>query len=348
MKLDNVFTVGVPASQAWSVLTDLELIAPCMPGAALTGVNDGVYTGKVKIKVGPITAEYAGTAQFTEKDDASYRAVIDARGRDTRGNGNATAVISAELRPDGDSTVVIVTTDLTIAGRIAQFGSGMIKEVSATLLGQFVTCLEAKLGAGLPVATSAFARAEPETASATGTEGVAPAAAGLATTSEPNGETPAASTPATVVPAATAGLATTAGPAATADLASAVGVAATAGTAGPAEPATTPGLAAAAGPSDTADPVAANPASAEPATTVGLAAAAGPSDTADRVAAGPATAGHAAVGFSATAGAGAELAAEPVPIDLVGLAGEAITKRLAPAVLGLVMLALVIYLTVRW
>ena len=77
MKLDNEFTVGVPVSQAWGVLTDLELIAPCMPGAALTGVNDGVYTGKVKIKVGPVTAEYSGTAQFTEKDDAGYRAVIE-------------------------------------------------------------------------------------------------------------------------------------------------------------------------------------------------------------------------------------------------------------------------------
>jgi carbon monoxide dehydrogenase subunit G len=146
MKLDNVFTVGVPVSQAWAVLTDLELIAPCMPGAALTGVNDGVYTGKVKIKVGPVTAEYAGTAQFTEKDADSYRAVIDARGRDSRGNGNANAVISAQLLADGDRTTVAVTTDLTIAGRIAQFGSGMIKEVSAKLLGQFVTCLEAKLG----------------------------------------------------------------------------------------------------------------------------------------------------------------------------------------------------------
>ena len=110
MKLDNEFTVGVPVNQAWAVLTALELIAPCMPGAQLTGVNDGVYTGKVKIKVGPVTAEYAGTAKFTEKDEATHRAVIDARGRDSRGNGNATAVISAQLRADGDSTVVNVTS----------------------------------------------------------------------------------------------------------------------------------------------------------------------------------------------------------------------------------------------
>jgi len=151
MKLDNEFTVGVPVGEAWAVLTDLEMIAPCMPGAQLTGVNDGVYTGKVKIKVGPVTAEYSGTARFAEKDEQTYRAVIDARGRDSRGNGNASAVISAQLLAVGESTRVTVTTDLTIAGRIAQFGSGMIKEVSAKLLGQFTQCLEGRLGGDLGV-----------------------------------------------------------------------------------------------------------------------------------------------------------------------------------------------------
>ncbi len=185
MKLDNEFTVGVPVSQAWDVLTDLEVIAPCMPGAQLTGVNDGVYTGKVKIKVGPVTAEYSGTARFTEKDDASHSAVIDARGRDTRGNGNATAVISAQLRADGDNTVVNVTTDLTIAGRIAQFGSGMIKEVSAKLLGQFVQCLEGKLGGDLP-----------------GAGVVRPLAANTAAASTAAGNTAAASTAAASTAAA--------------------------------------------------------------------------------------------------------------------------------------------------
>jgi carbon monoxide dehydrogenase subunit G len=152
MKLDNEFAVGIPIDQAWLVLTDLERIAPCMPGAQLTGVEDGIYSGKVKIKVGPVTAEYAGTAKFAEKDDSAYRAVIDARGRDSRGQGNATAIISAQLRSDGASTVVTVSTDLSIAGRIAQFGSGMIKEVSAKLLTQFVECLEATLNAAPDVA----------------------------------------------------------------------------------------------------------------------------------------------------------------------------------------------------
>jgi carbon monoxide dehydrogenase subunit G len=173
MKLDNEFTVGVPVGEAWGVLTDLELIAPCMPGAQLTGLTDGVYTGKVKIKVGPVTAEYAGTARFAEKDEETYRAVIDARGRDSRGNGNATAVISAQLLPDGERTRVTVTTDLTIAGRVAQFGSGMIKEVSAKLLGQFVECLEGRLGGGL-AAMNEFSAAP---AVASGTAGPASAAA---------------------------------------------------------------------------------------------------------------------------------------------------------------------------
>jgi carbon monoxide dehydrogenase subunit G len=169
MKLDNEFTVGVPIGEAWEVLTDLEMIAPCMPGAQLTGVNDGVYTGKVKIKVGPVSAEYAGTARFAEKDPETYRAVIDARGRDSRGNGNATAVISAQLLPEGESTRVTVSTDLTIAGRIAQFGSGMIKEVSAKLLGQFTDCLERRLGGESDLAAAP--------ASALGTPLSAPAAA---------------------------------------------------------------------------------------------------------------------------------------------------------------------------
>ena len=160
MQLDNEFTVSVPIEQAWAVLTDLELIAPCMPGAQLTGVNDGVYTGRVKIKVGPVTAEYAGTAQFTEKDGAAYLAVIDARGRDSRGQGNATAVISAQLQSQESGTVVTVHTDLSIAGRIAQFGSGMIKEVSAKLLTQFVQCLEQKLNAA-GAAPAAGGGAEP-------------------------------------------------------------------------------------------------------------------------------------------------------------------------------------------
>ncbi|WP_319460234.1 SRPBCC family protein [Micromonospora sp. RTP1Z1] len=147
MKITNEFAVNTPIERAWAVLTDLEGIAPCLPGAQLTGVDGDVYRGKVKVKVGPVISEFAGTAQFVEKDDAQYRGVIDAKGRDARSAGNAVALVAAQLRRDGDRTLVSVDTDLRISGRLAQFGGGMIKEVSGKLLAQFVTNLEAKLAA---------------------------------------------------------------------------------------------------------------------------------------------------------------------------------------------------------
>jgi carbon monoxide dehydrogenase subunit G len=178
MKIDNEFTVSAPIDRAWETLTDLEGIAPCMPGAQLTGREGDVYNGKVKIKVGPVTSEYAGTASFIEKDDAAHHAVIDAKGRDSRGAGNAAATITADLSADGDRTKVTVSTDLKITGKIAQFGSGMIQEVSKKLLGQFVDCLESKLTtpAAEPVAEPA-----PATAAATEPAPVAetPVAAGV-------------------------------------------------------------------------------------------------------------------------------------------------------------------------
>jgi carbon monoxide dehydrogenase subunit G len=147
MKITNEFTVHTPVERAWAVLTDLEGIAPCLPGAQLTGVEGDTYSGKVKVKVGPVVSDFAGTARFVEKDDEARRAVIDAKGRDSRSAGNASAVVTARLRADGDRTLVNVDTDLKISGKLAQFGSGMIKEVSGKLLGQFVTNLEAKLAA---------------------------------------------------------------------------------------------------------------------------------------------------------------------------------------------------------
>src|ERR1700722_18314343 len=175
MQIDNEFSVGVPIDRAWEVLTDLEGIAPCLPGAQLTGVNDGVYTGKVKIKVGPVTSEYAGTAKFTEKDGAAHRAVIDARGKDSRGAGTAAAVIHAQLRADGDQTIVSVNTDLSITGRVAQFGSGMIKEISAKLLGQFAQNLEAKLLTPQPADTTAASAPADATAAPAAPPGAPPA-----------------------------------------------------------------------------------------------------------------------------------------------------------------------------
>src|SRR3954466_4404860 len=150
MKITNEFTVHTPIERAWQVLTDLEGIAPCMPGAQLTGVAGARDRGKVKVKVGPVISEFTGTARFTEKDEAGHRAVIDAKGRDARSAGNAAALVTAVLTADGDRTQVSVDTDLKISGKLAQFGSGMIKEVSGKLLAQFVNNLEAKLAAEQP------------------------------------------------------------------------------------------------------------------------------------------------------------------------------------------------------
>jgi uncharacterized protein len=145
MELTNDFRVGVPVERAWAVLTDVELIAPCMPGAQLQEVEGDEYRGIVKVKVGPITAQYKGAARFVERDDAVHKAVLRAEGRDTRGQGNANATITATLTPDGDGTAVTVATDLTVTGRVAQFGRGVMADVSSKLLGQFVDCLEEKV-----------------------------------------------------------------------------------------------------------------------------------------------------------------------------------------------------------
>ncbi len=143
MELAHEFTVNTPIDQAWAVLTDVERIAPCMPGAELTEVDGDTYHGLVKVKVGPITAQYKGTASFVEKDEAAHRAVLKAAGRDARGQGNASATVTAVMTEQGDGTRVAITTDMTVSGRVAQFGRGVMADVTAKLLQQFVDNLEA-------------------------------------------------------------------------------------------------------------------------------------------------------------------------------------------------------------
>ncbi|MEY8018311.1 SRPBCC family protein [Mycobacterium servetii] len=147
MKIANQFTVSAPIDKAWDVLCDLEQVIPLMPGAALTGHEGEDYAGKVKIKVGPVTSEFSGKVHFVEQDRGQYRAVIDAKGKEMRGTGNAAATVTAQLHEEGDRTSVTVDTDLKIVGKLAQFGSGMLQQVSEKLLGQFVESLEAKLAA---------------------------------------------------------------------------------------------------------------------------------------------------------------------------------------------------------
>jgi uncharacterized protein len=148
MELTHEFRVAVPPAQAWAVLTDVERIAPCMPGAQLQEIEGEEYRGLVKVKVGPITAQYKGKATFEEQNEAEGRVVLKATGRDIRGQGNANATITATLVPDGDGTRVTVVTDLTITGKVAQFGRGVLADVSSKLIGQFVDALEADLKGG--------------------------------------------------------------------------------------------------------------------------------------------------------------------------------------------------------
>ncbi len=146
MQLENSFLVPVPIDDAWKVLLDIERIAPCMPGAALDSVDGDDFTGRVKVKLGPINLTYAGKASFVEKDEATHKAVIDARGKDQRGNGTAAAMVTAQLQDEGSSTRVNVLTDLNITGRPAQFGRGVMTDVGNKLLGQFADKLATQLG----------------------------------------------------------------------------------------------------------------------------------------------------------------------------------------------------------
>jgi carbon monoxide dehydrogenase subunit G len=145
MKIANEFTVSAPIEEAWDVLIDLEQVIPLMPGAQMTGHDGDDVLGKVKVKVGPVTSEFNGKVHFVERDRGQRRAVIDAKGKEARGTGNAAATVTAVLHEAGDRTRVTVDTDLKIVGKLAQFGSGMLQQVSEKLLGQFVDSLEAKL-----------------------------------------------------------------------------------------------------------------------------------------------------------------------------------------------------------
>ena len=137
MELSNDFEVSAPIEKVWEVINDVELIAPCLPGAQLEEVGNDEYKGFVKVKVGPITAQYKGVAKFVEVDDSNHRVVIRGEGRDTRGAGNAAADITASLESVPEGTRVNVVTDLKITGKVAQFGRGVMADISKKLMGQF-------------------------------------------------------------------------------------------------------------------------------------------------------------------------------------------------------------------
>ena len=183
IELDNSFTVPVPPEQAWDVLLDVERIAPCMPGATVTSVEGDEIAGQVKVKLGPLSLSYKGTAKFIEKDPASHTIAIEATGKETRGAGTASATVHASLKPDDaeGQTTVSIHTSLNVTGRPAQFGRSLLPEVSGKLIDQFAANLRALIDS-----TNRPAEAEPEAApaqdaaAATGDAAAAATAAGTA------------------------------------------------------------------------------------------------------------------------------------------------------------------------
>ncbi|MPZ80160.1 MAG: carbon monoxide dehydrogenase [Actinophytocola sp.] len=146
MKLEHSFVVPADLDTVWAAVLDPERVAPCMPGASLSEVDGDSFKGTVKVKVGPISLQYKGSGEFLEKDEAARKVVIKASGKDTRGNGTASATVTVSLRAEGDATAGSVDTDLSITGKPAQFGRGLISEVGGKILDSFVSCLAKKLG----------------------------------------------------------------------------------------------------------------------------------------------------------------------------------------------------------
>ena len=207
IELDNSFTVPVPPEQAWDVLLDVERIAPCMPGASVLSVDGDSVEGQVKVKLGPLSLTYKGTAKFVEKDQANFTIVLDASGKETRGQGTASASVNAVLKPGAEpgTTDAAIHTSLNVTGRPAQFGRSLLPEISGKLIAQFADNLAALISAD--GATTATATADDAAAPASETA--------AADTADAAGEAPAAATaPDADAATATAGEAATAPPAA--------------------------------------------------------------------------------------------------------------------------------------
>jgi carbon monoxide dehydrogenase subunit G len=191
VELQHQFTVPAGVEETWAHFNDIASVAECFPGAQVTEADEQSFTGTVKVKLGPIALVYNGTGTFVEKDEAGHRMVIDAKGKDKRGNGTAGAKVTAVMtETEPGTTEVSVTTDLAITGKAAQFGRGnVMKDVSDKLLGQFVSCLEQRMDgsdAAAPEEPAAVAAAAPP----------APPEEESAPTAPPGDTTPAAPAPA--------------------------------------------------------------------------------------------------------------------------------------------------------
>lgn len=177
-QLTNEFTVNRPVDEAWPIITDIERIAPCMPGAELQEIEGDTFRGVVKVKLGAISTQFKGEAHFTERDDTAHRAVISAAGRDTRGRGNASAEITAQAESlSPTSSRVVVATDLRITGKIAQFGRGIMGDVSSKLMEQFAANLNEMLDADKLEPAADAADAGSDGAAAESTDAATPSSA---------------------------------------------------------------------------------------------------------------------------------------------------------------------------
>jgi carbon monoxide dehydrogenase subunit G len=308
--LQHSFSVPIGIEQAWEAFTDIERIAPCLPGAAITSVDGDEFTGTAKVKLGPISLQYAGKGTWVSRDQSTYSAVIEAQGKDKRGNGTAGATISAHLEPDGSSTRVVVDTELKITGRPAQFGRGVIQDVGGKLLDQFAACLATRLAepasGSAPAPAAALEGAPADTTTSAGAGTAAPAG-GSGSSSEAGGST-ASTTPREgpgPVPAGGSAEASGDGSSAGQGAADAGGGEAWPSRTGEAYP----------GPQDSS------------AGSHGTSRSGG---------------GVQGAGGSTSSPGSASSSAEPVELDLGGVVGPVLLKRLAPVAIGVVVLVLLI------
>ena len=191
MELHHTFTVPAPVDRTWETFMDLQGVGGCFPGATVTRVDGDSFDGTCKVKLGPIALVYAGSGTFVERDDAAHHAVIEAMGKDKRGNGTAGATVTISLAPAGEGTSVDVTTDLNVTGKPAQFGRGVMQDVSDKLLGQFVACLEQRFVEPEP-------EAEPEAPAVN--DAIASSTSAAPATAVPDVTAKAAPAPATTTP----------------------------------------------------------------------------------------------------------------------------------------------------
>src|SRR5438552_5588194 len=203
MEMDHSFTVPVPPDRAWDVLLDVERIAPCMPGASVDEFDGEVVTGRIKVKVGPVSLTYRGTAKFTERDPDAKVIVLDASGKETRGAGTASATVRATLEPGGEGTIASMHTTMNVTGRPAQFGRGVMVEVGGKLVEQFAPHLRQLItddsaGGGGAAATEAGAATD---GSASADQATAQDGPGH---TQPSPVVPSAATSAATTPTATA------------------------------------------------------------------------------------------------------------------------------------------------